>query len=526
MEIEFKYRIPNDITYTDLTALSHVGRFSISTGHLVSFNDNYFDTENTHLLAAGYALRERHFDHDIVISLKSLSPSINHRHVREEIESHSPDIRIDQPDTWPDNALHDQVWRMTDGQSIKPLFDIYQDRFLRNVSRNDIIIAEMCVDRVRYQYSGVELLYLGLEVELAETGTENDLSSFCQELEQAFDLIPEKRSKYEIGLAFTQVPSELIMIGKSQRSKSPDIHLHDSMAKAAIKTFQYHFKKMKLNDAGTYRGEDIIYLHDMRVATRRMRTAYRVFESYIHKETMRPSLNVLKKTGKILGAVRDLDVFRENFEHYAATNHVVIHSSTLTSAWNSAYTLARNHLIEYLASNRYLAFRKSFDKKLYSIVYANQNSPTVAEQVWITLEGQRQQVITYYQQIEQIKPIPMHCYHQLRVYLKFFRYSVEYFRKILGVQGEEVITETKVIQDHLGALQDAVVARKQIKTVLQWGMWHPPQQPYTLMPSIHNPSPDVNAYLSYIEESIDQLVESFPGVWARFNNFLSDVSQI
>lgn len=524
MEIEVKYQLSNETICAELKTLTQVGDYAISTGYQITFNDTYYDTEYTSLSAAGFALRERRASHDIMVTLKSLTPPIGNLHIREEIEIQSPDIRIDQPNTWQDDVLRHQVWRMTNGQTLQPIFEIHQERFLRNVTKNAVIVAEFCIDRAHFHFYDRELLYLGLEIELTASGTENDLSSIRNALEQTFELIPEKRSKYEIGLAYTQVPTALVMIVESNAETFPDIQPSDSMAVAAMKTFEFHFGMMKSNDAGTYRGEDNIYVHDMRVEVRRMRSAYRVFAPYIHPESSQPYLQVLKKTGNILGTVRDLDVFRENFELYGTANNIPLHTSTLTSAWNSAYTLARNTLLAFLASDRYLEFRASFTSHLDSVVDASQPTPVVADQMGTTLDGQLQQVMTYYRQIKQEEPLPLHHFHQLRILLKHFRYSVEYFRNILGTLGEEIILEMKIIQDHLGALQDAVVAHKKIQTVLQWGSWDAPQQPYTLIASTHNPSPDVQAYLQHVEESIDQLIETFPEAWARFNSFITNVA--
>ena len=52
------------------------------------------------------------------------------------------------------------------------------------------------------------------------------------------------------------------------------------MAEAGRKVMFTHFMKMLANEAGTRDGEDIEFLHDMRVSTRRLRAAYRIFEPF------------------------------------------------------------------------------------------------------------------------------------------------------------------------------------------------------------------------------------------------------
>jgi CHAD domain-containing protein len=76
------------------------------------------------------------------------------------------------------------------------------------------------------------------------------------------------------------------------------------MAEAARKTFLFHFRQMLVHEPGTRRGADIEALHDMRVATRRMRVAARVFAKYLDSEATRPFKAELKRAGGVLGRPR------------------------------------------------------------------------------------------------------------------------------------------------------------------------------------------------------------------------------
>ncbi len=87
------------------------------------------------------------------------------------------------------------------------------------------------------------------------------------------------------------------------------------MSEAGRKTFRFHFRRMLYNEPGTRLGQDPEALHDMRVATRRMRAAFRVFGSY-YDESVAPYEKGLKQTGGMLGTVRDLDVFRQKILDY------------------------------------------------------------------------------------------------------------------------------------------------------------------------------------------------------------------
>ena len=92
----------------------------------------------------------------------------------------------------------------------------------------------------------------------------------------------------------------------------------EAMSEAGRKAMYTHFLKMLANEAGTRLGEDIEALHDMRVSTRRMRAAYRIFADYYDQKIIAPFNKGLRRTGAMLGAVRDLDVLLEKAQAWEA----------------------------------------------------------------------------------------------------------------------------------------------------------------------------------------------------------------
>ena len=101
---------------------------------------------------------------------------------------------------------------------------------------------------------------------------------------------------------------------KKPKAVRPGVRADDTMAEAADKILLFQLRRMIEHEPGTRKGEDIEELHDMRVATRRMRAALRLFEAFLDPEALRPFLKTLRRTGRTLGAVRDLDVFWEKTE--------------------------------------------------------------------------------------------------------------------------------------------------------------------------------------------------------------------
>src|SRR5450756_1736245 len=86
----------------------------------------------------------------------------------------------------------------------------------------------------------------------------------------------------------------------------PDLPL--AVAGAAILRQQY--EKLRAAEAGTRLGEDIEELHQMRVATARLRVALRLFVTDPVREQFAGLEADARELAHALGAVRDLDVFR------------------------------------------------------------------------------------------------------------------------------------------------------------------------------------------------------------------------
>src|ERR1035437_4540729 len=90
------------------------------------------------------------------------------------------------------------------------------------------------------------------------------------------------------------------------------------MSEAALKVLRFNFGRMKNREAGTRSGLDTEDLHDMRVAARRMRAAWRDFEGAFKTSKTKNLLGRLEAISDRLGASRDLDVLTEGLAAYWA----------------------------------------------------------------------------------------------------------------------------------------------------------------------------------------------------------------
>lgn len=310
--------------------------------------------------------------------------------------------------------------------------------------------------------------------------------------------------------------------------KNPGIKPDDSMTEAGRKILRYHFAHMLNHEKGTRLGTDIEELHDMRVATRRLRAAFDIFRPYFRPKVIKHHLKGLRATGRALGRVRDLDVFIEKASHYLETLPKVERPGLepLLSTWEQRRALERKKLLSHLDSESYQQFKRDFnDFTAAPVAVARPSSgispqPDLVRHVVPVLVYTNLAAIRAYEAILSNSTIEQ--LHALRIEFKKFRYTLEFFREVLGSQSREVINDLKVLQDHLGNLNDANVACQILRDYLD--DWEDRQ---VLLPLYERQNPElVVAYLAAKHAERHKLMVTFPEAWAHFNRleFLQNVS--
>ncbi len=300
-----------------------------------------------------------------------------------------------------------------------------------------------------------------------------------------------------------------------KKVKKPGILRDDPMSEAGRKTFLYHFVRMLAKEAGTREGSDIEELHDMRVATRRMRSAMRVFRPYYQKKAIRPFLKGLRQTGRALGSVRDLDVFMENAGAYLQTLPPEEQTSLdpLLSSWEMQREAARAKMLTHLDSKNYLRFVSGFGDFLTTegagAILHDPSKPSADRvfQIIPVLIYHHLEVVLAYETVLE-KGASLDTHHALRIDMKRFRYILEFFREVLGDEIEPVIADTVAIQDHLGALNDADVACQILIRYLDH--WREKDQRERI--NIQG----VTHYLITQQTTLRALVDTFPEQWEHF----------
>ena len=246
----------------------------------------------------------------------------------------------------------------------------------------------------------------------------------------------------------------------------------DNLAEAGRKAMRFQFAYLIANEGGTRLGEDIEALHDMRVATRRLRAAFQVFQEGFENGILNPYSKGLRATGRALGAVRDMDVFILKALAYLETLPEDQRRAfdPMLGDWDNQREKRRKKMLAYLDSQEYHTFKRKFNIFLSTPGAGARQFPEVepvpqrVRELAPVLVYTRLAVVRAYDPF--IPDATVERLHALRIEFRKLRYTVEFFREILAEPVEEVIREFKSFQDHLGDLNDANVAVQTLETFI------------------------------------------------------------
>ena len=335
----------------------------------------------------------------------------------------------------------------------------------------------------------------------------------------ALDLMPHPGDDQSTDFSVDLTPQE-----PPQR---PSLSADDTMGEAAGKTLSFHFQRMLYHEPGTRTGEDIEELHDMRVAARRMQAAFRVFGPYVDGKRLKPMRKGARRTRGKLGSVRDLDIFWEKTERYLKDLPPERQNDLmpLKEAWEAEREQAREAMLAYLDSGRYARFKErsvallnmAATWELPALTNKGEAVPhRVRHVVPAAVYGQAAGVLAYDEWVNG-PDLSLKRLHRLRIAGKRLRYTLEFFQPVLAPQTADLIKQMKRLQDHLGDLQDAVVASELLRDFITWGGWGDAKDRKEAKGS-REPLvvPEVAVYLADKQAELQKLIDGFPKVWAAF----------
>lgn len=488
---------------------------------VVEVEDRYIDTAYGALEQAGFGARLRREDSGpYTVTVKSIShdrPAGSgkgdeaSKALSQRMEIEGPASERLDPDTWPSSAACELINKVRDGARLRLLFTIHQRREKRTLALDDGPV-QLALDRVAVFRGGRPLASFSvLELEVSP-GSGADLNRLARLVEGTGYVLPEPRSKEEIARHYVAQAAEDRNHRLPPVPTSPGIEADDSLGTAGRKVLRLHLARMLHFEAGTRSGDDPEDLHKMRVATRRMRAAWRVFDGAYRPKVQRRYVKELRSVARVLGDVRDIDVLLEDLDRYIAglpgPGRTAV--EPLRAAWRRQRELARTRMMEKLDSRSYREFVDDYLDFTESPGAAELLTPLGQPGLVRDTAGSR--ILTAYEHVRAYDTVitwaDVPTLHALRIESKRLRYTLEYFSEVLPVTARKLIAQVTELQDHLGLLNDADVAAT---TTRDWLNLHAPQ-----LPSASREA--VGLYLDSREAAVEQQRRSFRPLWRRMTS--------
>ena len=321
-------------------------------------------------------------------------------------------------------------------------------RRTRHTVRTPTLEAELAIDDVELDDAPG---FTEIELEL-EHGEEEALHRIAREIAALPGVSPSGRSKLARARA---------LAGLSAHAYSTPLPRFDaswSSGRVARAVCAALHRTMRGYEPGTRIGLDPEHLHKMRVATRRLRTALRVFaRCFAEDEHARLSAEY-KWLGRLLGDVRDLDVQRlalpKLMEQFGAEPREGW--TALERHMATRHEAARDRLLAGLDGPRYAALlesaRDTFSAEALDLgERARQPIGTFGRRVL------RKRVAAFERGLSKFRATHGTTEaHALRIVGKRLRYTAEFLGPLLGGDVRSRVGALRSFQDQLGDIQDMV----------------------------------------------------------------------
>lgn len=259
-------------------------------------------------------------------------------------------------------------------------------------------------------------------------------------------------------------------IQPAQVEQSPIVKMSGgaNMAEAGRGILLQQYYKLRKAEPVARDGTDPEGVHDMRVATRRLRAALKVLEETVYNPEQTARLRrQLRGLANALGETRDTDVFLEHLNHYAEQlpQEETVGLEVLREELLRRRVVSRQHMLKVLDNPKTEKLLRKLEK-FVTTAGAGVVEPEVEEhEVGATLVRhfagsavwrRYEEVLSYETAIKPDTPIEV--LHRLRVACKRLRYTLEFFQEALPVTVKTLHKQLIEVQDDLGAMHDHQVA--------------------------------------------------------------------
>ena len=211
--------------------------------------------------------------------------------------------------------------------------------------------------------------------------------------------------------------------------------------------------------SGALVGDDIEHVHQMRVASRRMRNGLDLFEDCLKKKKAKSWRKEIRKITKTLGNARDLDIqiellnrcYEQGLEARIKPGY-----NRLLLRLKQRRTLAQDKVNQTLVNLQQGGILDRMEKQLKAMTAGSEHvylyTPSLYQHAFEAISKNLEEFLSYEGDIH--NPDNIEELHAMRIAGKHLRYTMEVFGPIYGNALDPHIRAMKDVQDLLGDIHD------------------------------------------------------------------------
>jgi len=416
--------------------------------------NTYYDTPALELHDRRVALRFRKKGWQWLLTVKSAEPASGGLAMRSEWETpahpgHFDFSHVGNPElrTFLDNAVPE----------LQPIFTTDFRRTIWHVPFGESLI-EMAVDRGNAESNGRKTPICEIELELLD-GRIADIFGLTRKLQDTLDLHPAIASKAERGYAlFANTPETPF------RAKTAAL----AAGMTPIEAFRAitlgcleHFQR---NERGLIASKDPEYVHQARVALRRLRSAIKLFAPVLPGDFVAAYGQTWQTLAGALGDARNWDVFlAETLPPIQAAFPKHRDARRLQQEGTRRARMARQAVTHMVALPEYPRLIVEFTAAVYALSdLLPQNLEDFVRQ---QIKARARKARRLAERHRELEPAER---HRMRICFKKLRYAVEFFAPLLPAKPlKRYLPALTRLQDELGLINDHVTAQALLDEALQ-----------------------------------------------------------
>jgi len=436
-------------------ALADLG-FQVSTAGKSTIRETYLDTEDWLLYRAGAALCLRTAKGEATLALELICPRDALPLPARDLEEPLEEPPADFPCAVPGRRLRALTVPVLGDAPVAPRLKLRRESSALQATGPDGVEFDVAANLVRLHGRRSTEAFAEVRLSASRVAGEG--------FQKAVDGIVSRLGTTQPCASSLGAGLQMAGADVPELLEGDDLRLRrsDRFIDAAYRVLRVHLARMLWNEPGTRLGLDAEYLHDMRVATRRLRSAFRMFRKVLPRRGADRLIRDLRWLGGALGKVRDLDVYLIQVQDdvRAVEPELQPAMDMYLDHLGKRRKSARRSMLRALDSKRYAEFVGRFQRWLDAGPPGEPAAPEAAEPATGAARRLvRRRLKRVLREGRALAPdSPDKDLHVARIRCKRLRYACEAFTDLYGSPAAGFARRAKGLQDILGMHQDAVVA--------------------------------------------------------------------